>query len=463
MRFTSKAKEEFEIEPIVSEEVTAFVNKCLRIYQGRPAWLNEKENIGTINFAKSVCSETARLATLGLEITISGSIRADWLHEQLEKVKLQLRHWVEYGCALGTVIMKPNIETVEVFAPGDFDITAQSNGEITGAVFYFHDKSENGKKYYTRMEYHRFIEDDTVYAISNRCFEGNSEHDISKEISIDKTPWKGLMKDAYIENVERPLFGVFRTPQANNLDFNTPLGLPIFSEALQELKDLDIAYSRNAKEIGDSKRTVLLDSDRLLPGGGVTPTIYGMERQREEMGLPDYVKNVYGSGVESFYQEINPTLNTDTRLTGINALLSQIGYKCGYSNGYFVFNENTGLATATQVEADQQRTIQLINDVRGGLEKSMKGLVYALNAYADLYNLAPVGDYNEDEILHMTDITANFEEDRQHHYALALQGHYPWEEYYVRFLKYSREEAKKLLTMAKEEQKYPSLFGGTEV
>ena len=62
----------------------------------------------------------------------------------------------------------------------------------------------------------------------------------------------------------------------------------------------------------------------------------------------------------------------------------------------------------------------------------------------------------------MTDITANFEEDRQHHYALALQGHYPWEEYYVRFLKYSREEARRLLAMAKEEQKAPSLFGGME-
>lgn len=147
------------------------------------------------------------------------------------------------------------------------------------------------------------------------------------------------------------------------------------------------------------------------------------------------------------------------RLAGLNALLSQIGYKCGYSNGYFVFNEKSGIATATQIESEQQRTIQLIKDIRGGLQEAVKGLVYALNAYADLYNLAPAGEYDEDEILHMTDITANFEEDRQHHYALALQGVFPWQEYFVKYLKYSREDAIKLLAMAKEEQKAPSLFG----
>lgn len=461
MKFTDQAREEFEIEPIVSEEVTSFVDRCLRVYRGKPPWINPDENIGTIGFARAICSETARLATLELEVTISGSERADWLQEQLEKVKPQLRQWVEYGCASGTVIFKPNLEDVNVFAPGEFDITDQANGKITGAVFYFQDRSEDGKKYYTRMEYHRFIEDEdrTLYRITNKCYEGHSENDISKEVSISKTPWKGLLEDVCIENIDRPLFGVFRTPQANNLDFNSPLGLPIFSDALQELKDLDIAYSRNSKEIFDSKRTVLLDSDAMLPGGGLEPKPQLLEHRRQELGLPDMVKNVTGDGTERFYQEINPTLNTDVRLTGLNALLSQIGYKCGYSNGYFVFNEKTGLATATQIESEQQRTIQLIKDIRSGLDHAVKGLVYALNAYADLYDFAPLGAYDEDEILHMADITANFEEDRQHHYALALQGHYPWEEYYVRFLKYSREEARRLLAMAKEEQKAPTLFG----
>ena len=461
--FLSKAKEEFKIEPITTQEMTGFVNKCLNIYQGKPPWLDVKDNIKTINFAKSICSETARLTTLALSIKITGSERADWLQQQIDDAYYKIREWVEYGCAAGTVILKPNMHDIEAVTPDRFAVTDSRNGKITGVVFYSSQSSENGKKWYSRLEYHRFLDDGT-YAVSNRCYVGETEDDISKPIDIILTPWSNLLEDVYIKNITRPLFGVFRTPQANNVNFNSPLGMPIFAEAIQELKDLDIAYSRNAKEIFDSKRTVLLDSDRLLPGGMTDMANVGVQfdRAREQLGLPDMVKNVHGSGVESFYQEINPNLNTDVRLTGLNSLLSQIGYKCGFSNGYFVFNEKTGLQTATQVESDQQRTIQFIKDVRDKLEDAVKGVVYALNAYADLYNLAPVGTYNEDEMIHCADLTYSFEEDRQHHYALALQGHYPWEEYYVKYLKYSREEARALLHMAKAENKAPTLFGMEE-
>lgn len=106
-----------------------------------------------------------------------------------------------------------------------------------------------------------------------------------------------FLEEAAIENIDRPLFGVLRTPHANNIDIDSPLSLPIFADAIEEFKDLDIAYSRNAKEIRDSKRLVLLDSDRLLPTGGkVHNTITGFTKAREDLGLPDYVKNVYGDG-----------------------------------------------------------------------------------------------------------------------------------------------------------------------
>jgi A118 family predicted phage portal protein len=195
-------------------------------------------------------------------------------------------------------------------------------------------------------------------------------------------------------------------------------------------------------------------------GTRVTKTAYAFESRRKQLGLPDMVRNVQGDGKEMFYQEINPELNTETRLKGINALLSQIGYKVGFSNGYFVFNETSGIQTATQVEAEQQRTIQLIKDVRDKLESCLNGLIYALNVFADLYGLAPSGTY---EVTYdFSDITYSFEEERAHHYQLAIQGHFPWEEYYVRFLGYAPEEAKRLLKMAKSEQRAPSLFGSEE-
>lgn len=453
MLLKSRAREEFNIETIGSEQMDAWISECISIYQGDPCWLDEDDHIDTVNFAKSVCSEIARLATMGIGIKLDGSARADWLQEQIDKVYFQLRHWVEYGCAYGTVILKPNGSTIDLYTRDRFEVTHVTGDVIDGVVFY--DYQQVGKKWYTRLEYHRF--DGSLYLITNKCYVGDSQNDAKEPVDITLTPWAELAEEAAIENLEKNLFAVFRTPHANNIDMGSPFGLPVFSEAVQELRDLDIAYSRNSKEIKDSKRTVLLDSDTLIPSGTrVVNTPMAWEASRDQLGLPDMVKNVRGDGKEVFYQEINPTLNTDTRLTGINALLSQIGYKVGFSNGYFVFNESTGIQTATQVEADQQRTIQFIKDVRDKLESCLEGLIYALDAFASLYGLAPKGKY--EVVFDFGDITYSFEADKLNWYKYVVSGNVPFWYYLVKFEGFTEEDAKKLEKEARP--KTPALFGG---
>ena len=452
MVFQKKAKEEFNVRPATSEVMETVAERCGRIYSGHPDWLDADDHIKTINFAKTICSEVAALTTLAIRIQIGGSARADWLQHCIDDIYYLFRHWCEYADAYGTAILKPNGEGVDLVLPGDFIVTAKDGEKITGAVFI--DRASDEKYFYTRMEYHRF-EGDT-YLVTNKCYRGTSEDDTSKEVDIKTTPWSSLEEEIAVAGLDKPLFAVLRTPKANNVEVGSAMGLPVFYDALSELEDLDIAYSRNAKEIKDSKRTVLLDSDRLLPSGGkVANTPAGMQRAVEEMGLPDYVKNVYGDGRETFYQEINPTLNTEQRLTGFNALLSQIGFKCGFSDGYFVFDEKTGMITATQVESDDRRTIQSIKDHRDKLQTCIDGLVYALNAFADLYGLAPQGTY---EIVYdFGDIVYNREDDKVRWWGYVQAGKVPSWYYFVKFEGFTEEEAKALTN--DETLQAPALFG----
>ena len=277
MIFKKQAEEDFNIQAAEFPEMESLINKCANIYRGVPYWLDDKNNIKTINFAKSVCSETARLATLAIGIQIDGSARATWLQEQIDKVYFQIRHWVEYGCAYGTVFIKPNGEGLDVFTPADVMIVDYDNQEIKGIIFK--DSYTVGRKYYTRLEYHRFVETtiDGVttypYYVSNRAYVSKSPQSIGDKIDLKQTKWADLMADtppilkANREKLDGPLYGVLRTPQANNVDISTPLGLPIFAEAIEELKDIDIAYSRNAGEIFDSQKIVLADDRLLMPSG----------------------------------------------------------------------------------------------------------------------------------------------------------------------------------------------------
>lgn len=467
MIFKKQAEEDFNIQAAEFPEMESLINRCANAYRGVPEWLDDEDNIKTINFAKTVCSETARLATLAIGIQISGSARATWLQKQIKKVYFQIRRWVEYGCAYGTVFIKPNGESLDVFTPADVMIVDYDNQEIKGIIFK--DSYTAGRKYYTRLEYHRFVETtvDGVttypYYVSNRAYVSKSPQSIGDKIDLKQTKWADLMADtppilkANGEKLDGPLYGVLRTPQANNVDISTPLGLPVFAEGIEELGDLDVAYSRNVGEIKDSQKIALLDDRLLMPSGAPVSAMSprGMENRRNEMKLPHYVKNVFGQDEKEFYQEINPQLNTDARLSGINALLSQLSCKCGFSNGYFVFNEKTGMATATQVEADDRRTIQYIKDVRDRLEDCLNGVIYALNVFADLYSLSPVGAYkiNYD----FGDITYNHQEDKATWWNYVVQRKVPAWLYFVKFEGMTEEEAKAMVKEAEPDE--PTLFG----
>lgn len=467
MIFKKQAEEDFNIQAAEFPEMESLINRCANIYRGAPEWLDDEDNIKTINFAKTVCSETARLTTLAIGIQIGGSARATWLQKQINKVYFQIRHWVEYGCAYGTVFIKPNGESLDVFTPTDVMIVDYDNQEIKGIIFK--DSYTVGRKYYTRLEYHRFVETtvDGVttypYYVSNRAYVSKSPQSIGNKIDLKQTKWADLMADtppilkANGEKLDGPLFGVLRTPQANNVDISTPLGLPVFAEGIEELGDIDVAYSRNAGEIKDSQKIALLDDRLLMPSGTPVSAMSprGMENRRNEMKLPHYVKNVFGQDEKEFYQEINPQLNTDARLAGINALLSQLSYKCGFSSGYFVFNEKTGMVTATQVEADDRRTIQFIKDVRDKLEDCLNGVIYALNVFADLYDLTPVGVY--ETTYDFGDITYNREEDRARWWQYVVQGKVPAWLFFVKFEGMTEEDAKAMVKEAQPDE--PTLFG----
>ena len=176
--------------------------------------------------------------------------------------------------------------------------------------------------------------------------------------------------------------------------------------------------------------------------------------------MPSYIKLVDNetSATSDIYHEINPSLNTDVRLSGINALLSQIGYKIGFSNGYFVFNEQSGIQTATGVEAEQQRTVQFIKDVRDKLEACLDGLIYALDVFADLYGYAPVGAY--EAVYDFGDITYNRDEDRARWWGYVVSGKVPAWRFFVKFEGMTEEDAKQMTQEAAP--KAPTLFGGEE-
>lgn len=425
----------FGAEPLVDKEIMQYIEAWSDIYSGNAPWL--LNDIKSINLSKTISEELARLATMEIDISVTGSQRANYLQEQVNILKDKLRTNLEYGCALGGIMFKPNGHSIDFVKPQNFMPTStDSQGNINGCIFADY-VQQDGRKY-VRLEYHRF-NSEGQYIITNKAFIYNNDS-IGREIDIsDIDVWSNIKEEVVVNNLKKPLFSYFKMPVGNNLNINPTLGISCFANSIQQLEDLDIAYSRFADENEDSYKVIFLSQ----------PAVHSFtHRQRKK--LPRHIIGLdLGIDADNTISEHNPVLQTTVRKEGINFLLSIIGYQCGFSPGYFNFNEKTGLVTATQVEADQQRTVQTVSDIRKALQTALDDLIYAISCYADLYNTAPSGKYEIS--YYFKDITVSFEEDRARVYQLVLSGIFPKWKYLMEYEGYTEEEARQLVFDAQSE------------
>lgn len=440
----------FGVVPRLSADMEAAIRNFYNITAGQPKWLSD--DVKTINFASFIDDVTAGLTALDLKITVDGGERGKLLQKQAEYILQVMQDKVAEGLGNVGIMFKPNGENVDYVEAGDFIPTeVNSNGDILGCVFKA--TAEDDEYIYTKLEWHRFEyvtnengDREKVYRISNAAFKSKNDNSLGDPCSLGEVAeWAGLEPDAMISNVDAPMFGYFRCPGANRIDRRSPLGVPIWINCQEELRDLDVAWTRMTDEIEDSTHITFLPQTAI------------QSADQENVKLPRYIKQIMFGGVgdENKIHEHVSTLLTTERKEGINAILSMISNKCGFSQDFFQLDERTGVITATQVEADDQATIRTIKNIRDALETAIRGVLYGLDRMADIYSTTRPEAWTAE--FHFGDITYNFEEDRQHHYSLALQGKYPWRLYYTKYLGYGEKEAIELIKEAKQE----SLATGT--
>lgn len=430
----------FGVQPAMTSAFMGAIEDWENIYQGFAPWNDEKTP--STHFASIVSSEAARLATIEMAFTISGSARADYLQKRLNVVRDQIRTQLEYACALGGMILKPNGEGIDYIKPGTFiPIDIDGNGNITGAIFISQRQDQN--RYFNRFEYHRF--ENGIYKISNKAYEADSPDIIGRPTTLAAvSEWANIQPEVSINNLEKPLFAYLKMPWANTVEPSSPLGCSIFSKSISTLHDIDITAAGIRHEISTANRKVFV-SDAML--------------QRDEYGnavkgpLPDLIMGLeFNVDETNTYHEFNPEIRIDQYKTSLQTFLNMAGNQCGFSNGYFSFDEKTGMVTATQVEADQQRTISTVTDIQKSLKAALSDLVYAIDAYASLYNLAPTGTYTEN--YELKDLSVNVTEDRQRAWQMATAGAIPKWKYLVDYEGYTEEDAKLIAAEAQRKQMF---------
>lgn len=383
-------QEAMNIDIPINDEMIRAIDLWGKMYEDKAPWLDE--NIKSLNLASAIASELARLTTLELKSEITGTKdkygkatsnkRAEYLNKQYQNVIKDIRRTTEYAAAKGGLIFKPYIdgESIAVdyvqadeFLPVKFD----SSGNIIAVIFT--ERLRKGNKTYTRLEYHDLLNEG--YYISNTAYANESGDDtLGYQVPLTEVDeWADLEPEALITDIERPLFSYFKMPIANTIDTRSPLGVSVYARAVNLIKEADRQYSRILWEYEGSE--LAIDVDITL-----------LDKNNE---LPEGKKRIFrklDTGEDGFYEPFSPNIRDESLFNGLNKLLQRIEFACGVAYGT-LSDVQLVEKTAEEIKTSKQRSYSTVVDIQKNLEIALTDLVYAMDIWTTLGDLAPKGGY----------------------------------------------------------------------
>jgi len=463
------------VKPSVSNEMYNAIQLWSRMYENKAPWLREptKESpvrVVSLGLPALIASEKARMATLEMEAEINAPMeeieepnpdyippgvdefgnttlgqgtmtikknvpkgnteRADYLADQFEKVKKQIRRQLEYGIAKGGIVIKPypvfdanfknseasaktvisnsiedkdkkdyhaQLEFEYVQADGFYPLAFNASGKMTEAAFL--ERKIDKDTVYSRVEYHK-LEGKycTVmnYAFKSTNIDGShnygstiSETELGTPIKLSEVPeWAGMEEKTVLGPVDRVLFAYFKMPEANTIDTYSPLGVSGYSRVVSLIKDADMQYSRMLWEFEGGELAIDIDRDALklvqdAEGNDITKIPISQERLFRKIDLNS----------EETYNVFSPALRDQSLLNGLNTILVRIEDCTGMSRGTISNTPLNEAKTATELKILRQRSYSTNADIQQALEDTLKDVVYIMDAYCSLYEITPEGEY----------------------------------------------------------------------
>ena len=377
---------------------------------------NGHRNLYRMNMAKAVCAEMAGLVW-GEECTVNVSIEGresteetpDPLNEFIQKVlaknafREKMQESIEEGLALGGAAYKvwaeakhdedgneiPETRKIMLgYAMADqFVPISWDNAKITEGVFI--SRIAKGGWYYTRLEWHKW--NGLTYVITNELYrseiqKGKNGGD-SQDILGVRYPLAEIYP--YLDEVtevpvEESLFTYWRTPIANNLDDNSPLGMSIYGNALETLHALDICYDSFVREFRLGKKRIIVPARAVRV---VTDPQTGRLLRYFDANDETYEALASDTPDDLKIQDNSVELRVEEHVAAINAFLSILCLQIGFSAGTFTFDQHTGLKTATEVVSENSKTYKTIKTLQNQIRPAIEHLVRNIIDVAILYGM----------------------------------------------------------------------------
>ena len=362
-------------------DVKAFHN--YRIYNGKH-YIQQKRL--TLNMAKRVCEDWANLLlNEKTDITVGDAHSQEVVHKTLEKCKFWQKGnvGIEKSFALGCGAFVVVVDDIGINARGQLSDKSKSKVKVkfvnaTKVVPLTFEDEE-----ITECAFINVNSGKTYISVHLKNARGSYEiHNIKCRGEGDNLSFIDEDDHTVFDTQNSlPWFFIVKPNIANNVDINSPLGVSVFANAMDNLKEIDLVFDSYANEFILGKKRIFVNAKdwTVDPRTG---------EERDVFDANDVVVYVLPESEDGKQTITDSTqeLRVEAHINALQNQLNLFGYKCGLGTEHYKF-DGSGIATATQVisvNSEMFRNLKkheiLIEDVLIGLVRT---ILYAINTFTN--------------------------------------------------------------------------------
>ena len=362
-------------------EVKRFHN--YKIYDGVKVRSEKRYRLG---MAKKVCEDWANLI-LNEKVAIKAGYYEKRLNEILENNNFRVRgnQLIELAFALGTGAFVEYLD-----ADGDVLIDfvradmiyplSYENNDVTECAFGSYRSYREKECIY--LQIHRLGrkedgEQEQEYYLENKYVDLNSGENIELPEVL-----RGIIPTGS----EKPLFQIISPNMVNNIDLDSPMGISVFANAVDEIKGCDLVYDSYMNEFVLGRKRIIvpislakIEMQKLENSGQIVPefdpadnVFYQMPADRSSDLKPT---------------EVDMTIRASDHELGVQRTLDLCSFKCGLGTRRYQFT-GSGVKTATEVISDKSDLFQNLKKneipVKAAIISMVKAIAFLDKSTEDL-------------------------------------------------------------------------------
>lgn len=340
---------------------------CYSTYNGRKSVRRTRQSLG---MAKAIAEDWANLL-LNERVTIT--VEQQQAQEQLEQVLLTNGFWsrgnqlIEQTMALGTGALVEFLDAdgavkIDYVRAGMIYPLTWDNGRITECAFA--SERAKGRQTIVYLNIHRL--EAGRYVVENHLFERNGSSLRELELPEDLEPEVRTGSSV-------PRFQILSPNIANNLDPDSPMGISVYANALDQLAATDLVFDSYCNEFRLGKKRIIVPQSmtrmEMEKDGTFTPTFD--DNDVEFYSIPQE------QGQNNKIDSIDPELRAEAHDRGMQMMLNLDSWKCGFGTRRYIFQDGQ-VKTATEVVSNNSDLYRNLRKHELLLRQAITGLVEAI-------------------------------------------------------------------------------------